>query len=688
MFEISILRLIKERILLTLCSILLVFVSNGQSYFANGNARSIGGTCYQLTSAANWQLGSVWYADKLDLAKDFDLEFELNFGNNNDNGADGIVFVMQTVGTKAIGASGAGIGFEGFSPSFGIEFDTWQNTNFDDMASDHIAMFKNGSVDHKSSNSLVAATTAIPGGANIEDGKNHLVRITWDFSDKRIQVYFDCVLRQTAVIDIQNRIFSGNNLVYWGFTSATGGSNNAHLACLSDDIIVQDTFALCKGETVLLNARESKNNSYVWTPNLYLDDGTIKNPVCSSVVPITYFVQYTDRCGNQLRDTVDVVIDQPFVMDEGKDSLLCDGAKYLFNLTNAYDSVLWQNGNRSSYKFWDRSGYYTLRAWKGVCYDDDSFNITTNESPTIAISGKNIFCEGDSVELSVTATPIDAVFTWMNGSKASTYFYDKSEIVSAKATNECGSVEDFYGIREVILPDINLGKDTLNCKGDSLLLDPKIAGPYTYRWNTSANSSTLKVGAGGTYWLEVSELDLCYASDTINVIEINKPQLGSLSDIILCKNELIEIAIDNKYGMVLWNNNVEGERYSLLNYQGKLSVKSSNECGTDSNEIEVSLIDCYCNLLFPNAITPNADQLNDQFRPTVDCPKLRDFTMSVYNRWGELLFTSTDVNKTWDGSYQDIMVMNGVYYWIAVWSGIENGQIERKADKGILHVIR
>ena len=111
-----------------------MFVSNGQSYFANGNARSIGGTCYQLTSAANWQLGSVWYADKLDLAKDFDLEFELNFGNNNDNGADGIVFVMQTVGTKAIGASGAGIGFEGFSPSFGIEFDTWQNTKFDDMA--------------------------------------------------------------------------------------------------------------------------------------------------------------------------------------------------------------------------------------------------------------------------------------------------------------------------------------------------------------------------------------------------------------------------------------------------------------------------------------------------------------------------------------------------------------------------
>ena len=688
MLQISILRSKKQRILLTLFAILLVFISNGQSYFANGNARSIGGSCYQLTSAANWQLGSVWYADKLDLAKDFDLEFELNFGNNNDNGADGIVFVMQTVGTKAIGASGAGIGFEGFSPSFGIEFDTWQNQNFGDIASDHIAMFKNGSVDHTSSNSLVAAVTAISGGANIEDGKNHLIRITWDFSDKRIQVYFDCVLRQTAVIDIQSRIFSGNNLVYWGFTSATGGSNNAHIACLRDDIIVEDTFAICKGESKLLNARESKNNNYSWTPNLYLDNATIKNPECSSVVPITYYVQYTDRCGNPLQDTVDVVIDQPFVMDEGRDSLLCDGAKYLFNLTNAYDSVLWQNGNRSAYKFWDRAGDYTLRAWKGVCYDDDSFRITTNESPTISIAGETIFCEGDSVELKITSTPGDAISAWMNGVNAPNYYFDKSEIVSARATNECGSIEDFYTIREVIMPKVDLGKDTLNCKGDSLRLDPKITGPFAYRWSTTAKTSTINVGAGGSYWLEVSELDLCYAFDTIDVIEILKPQLGSLSDIILCKNELIEITIDNKYGTVVWNDNAEGERFSLFNYEGNLSVKSTNECGVDSTKILVSLIDCYCNLLFPNAITPNADQLNDQFRPAVYCPKLRDFTMSIYNRWGELLFTTTDLNNNWDGTYRDVVVMNGVYYWIAKWSGVENGQIETKADKGILHVLR
>ena len=131
----------------------MIFLSNfayGQSYFANGNARALGGECYQLTGSIDWQLGSVWYANPIDLSKDFDLEFYLNFGGKDDSGADGIVFVMQDVGNKAIGESGGGLGFEGFSPSFGVEFDDFNNQDKGDLVSDHIAILKNGSVDHNS----------------------------------------------------------------------------------------------------------------------------------------------------------------------------------------------------------------------------------------------------------------------------------------------------------------------------------------------------------------------------------------------------------------------------------------------------------------------------------------------------------------------------------------------------------
>lgn len=65
-----------------------------QSYFTNGDVKKIQGECYELTLPRNWQNGSVWYAEKLNLNKNIDLEFELNFGNIP-NGADGIMFVFQ-----------------------------------------------------------------------------------------------------------------------------------------------------------------------------------------------------------------------------------------------------------------------------------------------------------------------------------------------------------------------------------------------------------------------------------------------------------------------------------------------------------------------------------------------------------------------------------------------------------------
>lgn len=104
------------------------------TYFLNGNATVTGEDCYQLTPAINTQTGSVWYADQVDLSQPLDLQFLLNLGTDDSGGADGICFVLQTVGTNAIGESGGGLGFLGadFQPAFAVEFDTWQNGDYGD----------------------------------------------------------------------------------------------------------------------------------------------------------------------------------------------------------------------------------------------------------------------------------------------------------------------------------------------------------------------------------------------------------------------------------------------------------------------------------------------------------------------------------------------------------------------------
>ena len=663
--------------------------SNGQSYFANGNARSLGGNCYQLTGATDWQLGSVWYADPIDLSKDFDLEFYLNFGDKDDKGADGIVFVMQDVSNKAIGKSGGGLGFEGFSPSFGVEFDDFNNQDKGDIASDHIAILKNGSVDHNSTNSISSPVAAISGGGNIEDGLDHLVRIVWTESTKELQVWFDCDLRQRIFYDIQKNIFNGDNIVYWGFTSSTGGLNNRQTACLRDDILVEDTMTLCKGDSILLNARESNNDQYTWSPDLYLNDNSIRTPLCSTTQPITYFVEYKDLCDNVFKDTLFVDIDFPFVMDETSDTLLCNGVGYSFDFSAQYDSVRWNNGSRDKIITWITDGEYFFRTWKGVCYADDTFNISTSENPKIIITGDSIFCDGDSTLLNLDVSPSDVNYQWEDGlTITSRYFLSSTDDILVIAKNGCDSVTEDYSIRKIILEDVNLGNDTLLCVGDTLYLDPNLSSQVNYSWSTGSDSSRIEVIQAGNYILEISKENRCYKFDTVIVNELEAPVLSDLDDILLCNREKIEITIPNTNGEVIWNNQEIGESLILENIEGRMDVKTINQCGKDSASFDVSLIECYCDMIYPNAFTPNNDNLNDNFKPTQDCPKLFEFKLQIYNRWGEIVFETTDINNAWDGSYQNVMCQDGVYFWISSWQGILNGLPQRSSSKGVVHLIR
>ncbi|MFM1930831.1 MAG: hypothetical protein RL226_134, partial [Bacteroidota bacterium] len=98
------------RILIFLLFIVSSLVGNSQTYFLNGTAFALGGDCYLLTPAIGNQNGAVWYANQIDLTEPFDLKFEMNFGIVDANGADGIMFVLQTVGTNALGQSGGGLG--------------------------------------------------------------------------------------------------------------------------------------------------------------------------------------------------------------------------------------------------------------------------------------------------------------------------------------------------------------------------------------------------------------------------------------------------------------------------------------------------------------------------------------------------------------------------------------------------
>ncbi|HEX8314746.1 MAG TPA: PKD domain-containing protein, partial [Flavisolibacter sp.] len=268
--------MLRRRILLALFFLLFKQVSYTQ-YIVNGSAQKNSCNCYTLTQPVQWQGGSVWNSNKVNLTNSFDFWFNVFLGCN-DGGADGIVFILQPLSTS-IGSSGEGMGFGGVSPSIGIALDTYHNPHLSDPDYDHITIQANGVIAHGSD---VAGPVAISAASNnVEDCQWHKLRISWDANTKWLRTYFDGVLRLEKQLDLVGTIFNNDPNVYWGFTGATGGQVNLQQFCTALDPIFAASSSndiSCEGTPVVFT-NTSESFAPITNYNWSFGDGTFSTAV-------------------------------------------------------------------------------------------------------------------------------------------------------------------------------------------------------------------------------------------------------------------------------------------------------------------------------------------------------------------------------------------------------------------------
>lgn len=97
--------------------------------------------------------------------------------------------------------------------------------------------------------------------------------------------------------------------------------------------------------------------------------------------------------------------------------------------------------------------------------------------------------------------------------------------------------------------------------------------------------------------------------------------------------------------------NSVADKYRITAYQNE-----NNQVVSVSNEVEIIPVAA---LYIPNAFTPNGDGLNDTFGGVGE--GITDYNIQIFDRWGNLLFESNDINKQWDGSYKNELSPSGVY---------------------------
>lgn len=112
-----------------------------------------------------------------------------------------------------------------------------------------------------------------------------------------------------------------------------------------------------------------------------------------------------------------------------------------------------------------------------------------------------------------------------------------------------------------------------------------------------------------------------------------------------------------------------------LTLKATLSITDSNFCrNSGSKTWFISIPNAY---FVPTVFTPNEDGLNDVFK-IGGYLSFRTYSMSIYNRWGELIFESTDPNQGWDGRFGGETVMNGEYIYLISFEDADRNKVKRK----------
>jgi len=268
-----------------------------KQFTTNVNSYQSGTSCFIITEDKTSQKGSIWSNYKIDMTQNFSIEFDLYMGDDN-GGADGVVFALQGSCTSA-GGNGMSIGYGGISNSIGVEFDSYDNGDNSDLASDHFAIISNGSADHSLSSNLRGPFAV----ANMEDDAWHPVKITWNATTKKFSIAYGTLTTDTLSYtgDIVTNLFAGNSQVFWGFTGATGASTNLQKVCITsypqNTMQVSDT-TIEIGDSVAVQVASGATN-YTWIPNDgSISDASIANPILSPAATTEYTCLLEDGCGN------------------------------------------------------------------------------------------------------------------------------------------------------------------------------------------------------------------------------------------------------------------------------------------------------------------------------------------------------------------------------------------------------
>lgn len=469
-----------------------------------------------------------------------------------------------------------------------------------------------------------------------------------------------------------------------------------------------DTFAICEGESVNLNPNPNTSYSYNWLPATGLDDATSANPVATPSETTTYTVELLELVSSCIyeqqvtvavnplpsltNNNLDVCLFQEQALNPGANA----DFDYTWSPATNLDNPNAPNPNITATVDGNATYYVTIVNPITQCEHVDSIEVFVPTAITVQASDDDVICEA-SLDISATSNTATS-YDWYANPELTDLIGSGQTIEVSPDVNSTYFVvaTDAYGCTS--LDEVQVGSQSVNvevpaqitaCEENGFSVEAINLNPddvLTYEWlpdtyvvdGAGTSNPTFLLEENGILTLVVENQYGCL--DTllipVDVIENELDIIATADPDSIYPGESSQLNVTQAgdfiyewtMGDVLDNDMIANPLATpLVTTTFDVFVEDVLGC-KDTSAVTVFLRTFICDepyIFVPNAFTPDNDGMNDIFY--VRGNAVDEVFMAVYNRWGEKVFETNNLDTGWDGSYKGKELAPDVYgYYLQV----------------------
>lgn len=438
------------------------------------------------------------------------------------------------------------------------------------------------------------------------------------------------------------------------------------------DQLVNASCTQPNGGSISLRTVRGAPVTYVWRNSAGTALPGATGPTLTGVPAGTYSVEVRDANGCRFTLGNLVLRQDPARLVTLRDTAACTGQSLQLDAGTLGDTYRWSTGATTRTITVTQGGAYNVLVTdsRTGCSSRDTAVLRFNPKPNIVVGPTQPVC-ANVAPLQLAATPAGG--TWSGTGVTPQGLFRPAQVLNGNVTltysvSQQGCADSARKVLNVLpIPTVDLGPDRSFCANEAQTLSVPEVPPATYRWSTGATGSSITPTRSGTYSVSVA-LGTCRAADTVRVTVLPAPVFNLKGEVPLCAADRDTVTLDagGLPGYTYrWNPGGETTRRIQIDRLGTYRVRVSTPEGcTEERPVEV-FDECDPRIVVPDIFTPNGDGVND--RLDVFTAHISEYQLTIFNRWGEMVFRTNDPNEKWDGSYKGVQYPTQSYAWVVAY---------------------